>query len=183
MKKLSIILVALILSTALSAQVYRVSSATEASVVGTSTMHDWESEVENVSGSGSFVIENGNITSIPKLDVVFKTESIESGKSKMNSLTYEALKSEMFPDITYKINEVKEISGSKVVATGDLTIAGQTRKTDVQGVAQVDGNTITITGSKKIDMTEFGVDPPTAMLGAIKVGKDVNVLFTLKLTK
>lgn len=61
-------------------------------------------------------------------------------------------------------------------------ISGVKRNVSVQGIVESEGNTITVTGAKKIDMTEFGIEPPSAMFGAIQVGKDVNILFTLKLT-
>jgi hypothetical protein len=40
--------------------------------------------------------------------------------------------------------------------------------------------TITITGAQKIKMSEFGVKPPTFMLGALKVGDVVTVEYNLK---
>jgi len=164
------------------AQTFTVNSKTEASVVGTSSLHDWESEVENVSGSGDFLIENSAVTEIKNLNIVFKSKSIESGKSKMNSLTYDALMADQFPNIVFKLNSVENISGSQITASGNLTIAKQTKAITVKGVVQVNDNSITITGNKKIDMTQYGIDPPTAMFGAITVGKDVNVLYTIQLT-
>lgn len=182
MKKALLFSLILFLSVTLPAQKYVVSPASEVSVVGTSSLHDWESEVEDVKGSADFIIENGKITAIPMMNITIKAESIESGKSKMNSLTYEALKSEKFPNILFKLNEVKEIKGNKVIVAGDLAIAGVKRSISVQGIVESEGNAFTITGAKKIDMTEYSIEPPTAMFGTIKVGKDVNILFTLKLT-
>ena len=182
MNKLILVGFTILCTFSLRAQKYVVNPTSEVSVVGTSTIHDWESEVENVKGSAIFEINNGMITSIKDLDVTIRSESIESGKSKMNSLTYEALKSENFPNILFQLTEVKEITGSKVIVTGDLMIAGVKRKISVQGLLESEGDTITITGAKKIDMTEYDIDPPSAMFGTIQVGKDVNILFTLKLT-
>ncbi|MFT4772331.1 MAG: hypothetical protein ACI9D1_002369, partial [Cryomorphaceae bacterium] len=53
-------------------------------------------------------------------------------------------------------------------------ISGVKRNVSVQGIVESEGNTITVTGAKKIDMTEFDIEPPSAMFGAIQVGKDVN---------
>jgi polyisoprenoid-binding protein YceI len=182
MKKTLLLSLTLIASFTIYAQKYMVSPTSEVSVVGTSTIHDWESKVEDVKGSAIFEINNGMVTSIKDLDVTIRSESIESGKSKMNSLTYEALKSENFPNIVFSLTGIKEIAGSKVVATGDLMIAGVKREITVQGVIEAEGKRITITGAKKIDMTEYDIEPPTALLGTIVVGKDVNILFTLIMT-
>lgn len=181
MKKTLFLSLSLFLAVALNAQIYTVSPSSEVSVVGTSSIHDWESTVEDIKGSATVTVVDGVIVSIPKMAITIKAESIESGKSKMNSLTYEALKSKKFPNILFTLTEVKEIVGSKAVVSGNLTIAGVQRKITVQGVVDQEGKAITITGARKIDMTDFGIDPPTAMLGTIKVGKDVNILFRLNL--
>jgi hypothetical protein len=73
--------------------------------VGTSTIHDWKSEVENVKGSTTFELENGMVISIPQIAIAIKAESIESGKSKMNSITYESLKQKNSP--TYFLSSPK----------------------------------------------------------------------------
>jgi len=182
MKKILLFSLTVVFSITLSAQKYVVSPTSEVSVVGTSSLHDWESKVEDVKGSATFTIEDGVVTAIPEMDITIKAESIESGKSKMNSLTYEALKTDNFPNILFTLSEVKEITGNKVIVSGDLMIAGVKRKVSVQGIMDSEGKMITITGAKKIDMTEFDIEPPTAMFGAITVGKDVNILFTLKMT-
>lgn len=182
MRKILLFSLSFVLGLTINAQKYVVSPSSEVSVVGTSSIHDWESEVESVKGSATFNIENGMVTAIPEMDITIKAESIESGKSKMNSLTYEALKTNNFPNILFTLTEVKEISGNKVIAAGDLMIAGVERKVSVQGIMESEGEMITITGAKKIDMTEFDIEPPTAMFGAITVGKEVNILFTLKMT-
>ncbi|MFT6997757.1 MAG: polyisoprenoid-binding protein YceI [Cryomorphaceae bacterium] len=182
MKKKLLISLSLLLGVALSAQEYTVSPSSKVSVVGTSTIHDWESEVENVRGSATFEMENGMVISIPQMAITIKAESIESGKSKMNSITYESLKTKKFHNILFELSEVKQIAGNKVIVAGDLMISGMKRNVSVQGIVESEGNTITITGAKKIDMTEFDIEPPSAMFGAIQVGKDVNILFTLKLT-
>ena len=34
-------------------------------------------------------------------------------------------------------------------------------------------------GSKSIDMTQFGITPPTALMGTLTTGKDVTITFKL----
>jgi len=65
-----------------------------------------------------------------------------------------------------------------------LTIAGVTKQVTLQGkiTENADGSA-TITGSRKIKMSEFGITPPSFMLGALKVGDEVTVEYTLKLKK
>lgn len=41
---------------------------------------------------------------------------------------------------------------------------------------------IQLTGSKKLNMKDFGMEPPTAVLGTIKVGPEVTVNFNLTIS-
>jgi hypothetical protein len=49
---------------------------------------------------------------------------------------------------------------------------------DVTAVVNAD-NTITCSGSKKIQLTDYGIKPPTFMLGAMKVYNDLTIQFNL----
>lgn len=146
---------------------------TTVTVVGTSSMHDWESDVEQVSGSATFKLESGRVSDITDLNVVFRVKSIESGKSKMNSITYDAMKADDHPDIKFEITEVTSIEGNRVQARGKLSMAGKSKLISPSGVISTKGNAISVKGQEEIDMTDYGIDPPTAMFGAIKVGKTV----------
>lgn len=57
---------------------------------------------------------------------------------------------------------------------GKLTIAGKTKLTDLVATLTYNaGNkTFNCTGTKKLKMSEYGVKPPTAMMGTIKTGDD-----------
>jgi hypothetical protein len=48
---------------------------------------------------------------------------------------------------------------------------------------QVTNNNVTFTGKKTIKMTEFEVEPPTALLGTIKTGDEVTISFNSKFNK
>ena len=146
-------------------------------------MHDWESEVQEYSGNANMEMDGNAIKDIKSLKVTMKVESIESGKSKMNSLTYEAFRSKNNPNIIFQLTEVTDISNGNITAKGKLTMAGMTQPITVIGKATVSGNTITIVGKQKIDMTQYKMDPPTALMGTIKVGKDVSINYSLVLTK
>lgn len=180
---LSGILVLLFLSSALFAQSYTISDQSTAVVIGTSTLHDWESDVEEIKGEASIETSSGQIEDITKMDLQFKVESIKSGKSRMDRITYETLKSKKHPQITFEIQDVLSINGNQAKVSGNLNIAGYTKEVIVEGMLMNGGNEIQVKGNHMIDMTEFQIDPPTAMLGAIKVGKDVEFKFDITLIK
>lgn len=183
MKTRHIFLLALsiLINATLLAQKYTVSPNSQATVIGTSTLHDWESEVEDISGSGNLEFEGTVLKGVPTMEIKFIVKSIESGKGKMNSITYETLKSESHPYIKYKVLSLKNVKGDMVTVSGNLTIAGETRKADVTGRVVKENGTIRITGRKKIDMTQFNIEPPKAMFGTIVVGKDIDLDFNILL--
>jgi polyisoprenoid-binding protein YceI len=158
-------------------------------VAGTSNLHDWESEVEDVKLTGKFGLENGVLKSVSDVAVNIAVSSIKSSKgSIMDSKTHNALNYKKYPNITYKLTKVNSIEtkGSSFVAhtTGNLTIAGSTKAIDMDVTVKPNGaNEIEISGLKKIKMTTFGVKPPTAMMGALTTGDDVTIKFTIKVGK
>jgi polyisoprenoid-binding protein YceI len=67
-----------------------------------------------------------------------------------------------------------------IATKGELTIAGvtQTISMDVNALLNTD-NSITCSGSEKIKLTDYGIKPPTFMLGAMKVYNDLTIQFNL----
>ncbi|HER41035.1 MAG TPA: YceI family protein, partial [Salinimicrobium catena] len=90
--------------------------------------------------------------------------------------------------ITYELTNVKNLdctsnSSCKITTSGYLTIAGTKKPVDLTFDAKVTGNQITLSGSKKIKMTDYKVDPPTAMFGTITTGDEVNIKFEAAYSK
>lgn len=159
----------------------------EVTISGTSTMHKWKSDVTQVDVSGKILYEGSQIQSIPSLQLKIPVSGIISEKgNKMDKKTYEALKSEEFPTITFSLVNIQSMQASNgkqaISAKGNLTVAGVTRLIDlkVEGILTDDG-TLVLTGSKKLKMTDFEMDPPTALLGTIKTGDEVTVDFKVSL--
>jgi len=68
---------------------------------------------------------------------------------------------------------------------GKLTIAGTVKHTDLVATAKYNpaDKSLTITGIKKMKMTDYNVDPPKALMGTIKTGNEIAISFNLKFTK
>ena len=172
----------LLLSTALFAQTYQiVPEESEVIVWGTSNVHDWEAPAEEFSGSATLEIAEDSLVSISSLEFSVVAEEINSGKGGMDKRIDNALKVNKHKNITFVLTDITDIKSSTLVASGELTIAGVTKNVqmEVEYQLQPDG-TITFNGKQNIDMTEFDVDPPTAMFGTIKAGEMVDVEFNAK---
>ncbi len=148
--------------------------ASEILIDGTSNIHDWTIEANEFDGE-LLVYENQNIKSL-SLNVPVK--HLESGKNSMNKNTYEALKEEEHPKISFVLNKVEK-DGETYKASGKLSIAGHTKSVSIPISYNENGNNKSIKADYSINMVDYGVEPPTALFGTIKTGKSVTVKVNL----
>ena len=151
-------------------------------VLGTSNLHDWEIDAKAMSGKATMAIEAGDLKSIKNLDFAVEVEQLKSGKSGMDNNTFKALNSKTYKTINYKLVSVTKITetsaGNFTVETqGDLTISGVTKRINQTFTVKLVGKKAIFSGKTKIDMTVYGVKPPTALMGTIKTGKEVTIDF------
>ncbi|HJX71785.1 MAG TPA: YceI family protein [Bacteroidales bacterium] len=154
-------------------------------IEGTSSLHDWDMIVKNFECDMSVVMGNPAIT-VQKVSFTVIASTISSHNSIMDNKTLSALKVEEYPEIRFRMTTplkvVTQGDSFNGIASGELFIAGKTRTVSLPFSGRtISESTISISGAKKIDMTEFGIDPPTFMLGALKTGKDVTVRFDITL--
>lgn len=180
-----LLLVALLFGGSVQAQtVYTMASGPEFTIKGTSNVHDWEESVEKINGTGTFVQNADGSLTITSLLIKVECKDIKSTHgSIMDGKTYDALKAEKNPLITYKLlapvsNIIASSTGTSVIAKGQVTVAGITKTIELQVKisSRADGSVV-FEGSKKIKMTDFEISPPTAFMGAMKVGDEVTLTF------
>lgn len=158
-------------------------------IAGTSSLHDWESDATEVNATGQMQIEGTELKSIDNMTVTVSVEGIKSSKgSIMDGKTHKALESKSHPNITFKLTKVNAIEKSgdayNIKATGNLTIAGKIKAITLNVKGKVIGNDgLQFEGSKALKMTDFGIDPPTALMGTLKTGDDITVSFNVKMAK
>jgi hypothetical protein len=154
---------------------------------GTSTLHDWTMNAKTFGGEAQFGFKPGNehqLISLKALTFSLAVLDLKSGESGLDKNAYKALKSDDYKSITYKLSAatITPDKGNKflIKTRGNLTIAGVTKEVtmDVYGVVNAD-ETISCTGSEKLNMTDYQVKPPKFMLGAMKTGDAITLDFTL----
>jgi polyisoprenoid-binding protein YceI len=158
------------------------------SIQGTSSYHDWTSEVKNVSLAGDFVIANGSLEKIKKATVLVLTKSIQSEQHSnlMDERTHNTLKADKYPSITYEFISVKSIEKEQkqttLIINGTLNLAGTSKTTELQlNVSTNELGEIIISGEKKIKMSDYGIKPPVFMLGLLRVGDQVTINYEVVL--
>ncbi|MBU6342228.1 MAG: YceI family protein [Bacteroidetes bacterium] len=157
----------------------------EMKIKGTSNLHNWESSAYEVRANGNFTVTAGTLKSLQSLYLEIPVKTIKSTKgSVMDNKTYDALKASSNPNIMYKFDKLLSLGKRDNVydinTAGYLTIAGSTHRIEmyVQGQLNADGS-ITFIGSKSIKMTDYNVSPPTALMGTLTTGNDVEIAFQI----
>jgi len=187
--KIGVLLIAILFSSPLLAQSYKVSNKdSKLEVLGTSSIHDWEIKAEQQKGSLALEIENGTLKSVENLDFTVVAESLKSGKGSMDKNTYKALNTDTYKNITYKLDKVSSINKSsennyKVNTKGYLTIAGAKKLVDMTFDLKIDNTSICLSGSKDLKMSDFNIDAPTAMFGTISTGDQITIKYNTVFTK
>jgi polyisoprenoid-binding protein YceI len=157
-------------------------------IKGTSNLHNWEMVVEKVNGNMNANIKNDRIVDINSLTLIVDVNSITSGKSIMDNKTYKALNSEQYPLIKFTlsgISDIKPVSKVQIItARGILSVAGVKKNIAVKATGSLSNDgSMSFTGSKTLNMTDFKVEPPTAIFGTLKTGDKVNIEFDVSFKK
>ncbi len=173
-----ILVMGILLSTGLQAQTLKLNPKSfSMNIYGTTNVHNFESKVTQA--SGEIVIVNKKVQS---MFVNIPVHSIKSNEKLMDTKTYETFKSDKNPMISFHMTEVTtmNVSGNavNVVIEGNMTMAGVTKKV----ILKANGNNIkpgvyTFSGIIALKMSDFGMKPPTAMLGMMRVGNGITLKY------
>jgi polyisoprenoid-binding protein YceI len=186
----ALIVTPLLFGTQLQAQdTYKLSGSKEnvVKVSGTSNVHDWAMTAENPTCEANFGPLTGT-ENVPKnltsLSFSVNAKSLKSEHSSMDNRTYKVIKADDFPKISFKLTSavITPVSKGKftVKGTGTLTIAGVAKTVTLlaNGTVKADEN-IACTGTQKLKLTDYSIQPPSFMLGAMKVGDELSITYTL----
>ena len=118
------------------------------------------------------------------IDVVIPVEGLKSGEKGLDKNMYKALKADKYPEIRFQMSRyeiTKSADGlpAAAKATGKLTIDGVEKEIAMNPELIFSSTTIRIRGSQEILMKDYGVEPPTLMLGAIKVDNRIVIGYDL----
>ena len=170
-------------SSSSSSEKYILDSDFSVTIHGTSNLHDWEEKVNKVEGTGHIDWNEDGTFNLNSITIKMQVNSIKSDNAVMEKKTYAALKERQFPEITFTLAapalSIRDgSSGTVFTVKGNLTIAGITRTVDMQVKIQMSAHEkLSFTGSQKINMTDYGVEPPTALFGMLKTGDTITLDF------
>ena len=154
---------------------------------GTSTVHDWEMEANEFTCNLSATLSNQNL-SIDDVKFICNADKILSDNSIMDSKTHNALKTDDFPMITFTMNSVELISykedGFSGEILGTLSIAGISKHIKIKFTGKLNNQSdLMVEGNVFLKMSDFNVEPPTAMFGALKTGNEIEIVYNFYFNK
>jgi polyisoprenoid-binding protein YceI len=163
-------------------------------LVGDSTLHPFTSRSSQVQVVGAVNAEGGAVDAILKsgalksFDVVIPVQSLKSKESALDKNMYKALKADTCPTISFHLSDYAvskdSVSAEEVhaQANGTLTIACQERPVTLETTLTPGADSLHVQGNYPLLMTDYGVKPPTMMMGTIKVKNPVLIHFDLQLS-
>ncbi len=151
-------------------------------ITGTSSLHDWEMKAENFSAETILQISDENQVEISRVNFTCDISEIESGKRIMDNKAHDALKENKHPEITFKYDPEQPLKTEKQKGsiTGEMKIAGVTRKLKIPFSLDVGQDRFSVKGEVPLKMSDFNIEPPTAMLGAVETGDEIVVKFNFE---
>ena len=139
-------------------------------IAGTSTVRDFKCQAG--------ALNSTPVTTQARVSVV--VAQLDCGNGKMNEHMRNALKADANPIIEFDMTSYT-MDGANATLKGTLRMAGSSKEIEIPATVQKEGEGLRVTASKQINMTQWGVKPPSLMLGAMKVKDAVTVAFDVTL--
>jgi len=150
----------------------------EVKITGTSTLHDWTVEASEVIDYPESLMISSSAGEIDSFSFRVAVASMDGGRGpSMNNKIYKALLSDDHPYIHYV-----QTKPAVLAETGDesslISMAGVSQEYEVEVSVLSEGDQLQFTTARDIQLSDFGIEPPSAMFGQIKTGDDITVHFT-----
>jgi polyisoprenoid-binding protein YceI len=158
-------------------------------IAGSSNLHEYTASTTKVritraelgaSAAGAAFWENAlKPGMVESFEIAVAAGTLTSPKEGLDKNMYKALRVSEFPDITFRLLRF-DLTGTPAgaaKATGMLKIAGVEREVAMDITTKRTDTTLLVQGRLELLMTDYGIKPPTAMLGMLKTDPKVTVSF------
>lgn len=164
-------------------------------IEGKSNINEFECQANQYFAEATLIDDNDPILHLQQIDdrvymqVEIMVDGFECGRSRMNQDLQKALKSSEYPEISFTFDsatilgmpeDFSQENSFEIDVHGTLTVAGNSREIQFTTKASfVETYRIRAIGKTTIRMSNFGVEPPTALMGLIKAEDELTVNFDL----
>lgn len=162
---------------------YQFDNASTITIDGTSNVRGWSCEASQMAGTLEGQASEQSLSAVTGVRLTIPVQGIECGNGQMNSKVRESLNASQNATIRFTLRNAEvgapDAQGNvRVNASGQLSIAGVERSVRVVANGTPAGNgRFRLTGEVPVKMSDYGISPPTAMLGALRTADDVMVAF------
>ncbi|RPI68785.1 MAG: YceI family protein [Ignavibacteriae bacterium] len=168
---------------------YSIEQGSQLSIQGTTNVNSFECFSKQAFNQQAVQLAIDPVTKAVSFDravLHIKVKELDCDNNKMNADLCDALNYERFPNITIKLHDAKLVSGSissewsEIIVNATLKITDQERRVELRAKGKiVDGGRYRFVANKALKMTDFGVEPPTALMGLIRVRDEITINFDL----
>lgn len=158
-------------------------------VDGTSNVHDWTASTATVrvtraklaagvGGPGFWdaVVKPG---AVEAFEVTIPATKLTSPRSGLDKNMYKALKTDQHPDIVFRLKGLTAKAGTPgaFTATGTLRVAGVDKDVSLDITLGRSAQALVVKGTTRLLMTDFGIEPPSALFGTVRSAPEVTISF------
>lgn len=110
-------------------------------------------------------------------EVTVPAKTLTSPREGLDKNMHKALLVAEHPEIGFRLLRIEPAANGSARAVGVLRVAGVEREVTFSITSERKGATLAVQGTLQLLMTDFGIKPPTAMLGMLKTDPKVTVKF------
>ncbi len=155
-------------------------------ISGTSNVHDWTAASSNVKVARAAVSADAKGPAfwdavvkpgaVETFEVVIPVTSLTSPRSGLDKNMYKALKADQHKEITFRLVRLaaKPTPGA-FTATGILRVAGVEKEVALDLTLGRTTQALVVKGTTDLLMTDFNIEPPTALLGTVRSSPKVTI--------
>ena len=157
-------------------------------ISGGSTLRSWSCSTSSVRGAVQTVSGAGtSIAALPAgtydVALTIPVSSIDCRNGTMNGHLRRALRGERNPEIRFELSRYTVDEAGQVSADGNVTVAGRTTPIRLEAAVGPAPEGVRAAGRVQLRMSELGVEPPTLMLGTLKVHDPITIEFDVYLAQ
>jgi polyisoprenoid-binding protein YceI len=160
---------------------------TRVSIAGTSNIHAYTASTTTVRlmrvqlaasvPGANFWDEIVKPGQLEAFEITIPAATLTSPKEGLDKNMQKALKVQEYPDITFRLVRFTPTATGALNAIGVLKIAGVEREVTLALSTERKDAGLVVKGELPLLMTDFGIKPPTAMLGMLKTDPKVTITF------
>jgi len=165
---------------------------------GKSTVHDWESRTRTINVAFTRTAGQADPSAttaiealvrrkgVRSVDVRIPVSTLHSERKGLDKNLLKSLRADTYPTIRFRMDRYTVVSPAtadtmKLRLEGALTVRGIEKRITLDARARKGDKGVWIEGAEPLDMSDFGIKPPTMMLGTLKVKDRIVIHYRLLL--